>query len=530
MLKQKKSDAELSREEQLSENTGSLFTLKKSKRSIISIRKMGRKASNNSPQGETTSDPTYSRKLELKSQSSLTPTNTNTSEGEEKAKSQDDQASLDNFRSNQIGLKNRSAFKTDNTILFNKRKRSSDNMIEVDTRYFSNTERTKKHVSKKNLIPLLNDNKPYRKEYSIRKMNMNKKCDLPLNNNEDKFVSRRNQARKLASKRNPSINHVNNQQRVPVIPRKRAKSEAHKPRMVKEEDISSYKNLVLYIKEKAKKLPGFEKATVSLKKYGPIEGFAVNTHTGYVRVYNEDRVSILLNAQQQFKKSGKINKKLKCSVFSVFDGHGGSQCSNFLKNNLHNNIVEQIDIENLVIPSIKDIYQRIDNDYIKQGIKSKNTLAGSTANTILVLNNSVMVINTGDSRTIFSKNRGATVVSGSVDHKPDKLTELNRIIQNGGELYRMSYNIKTGQNQFYFAKNYSQFNNINELSSSIQQLAFGPWRVKPGGLSLSRSFGDIESKHPIFGGKEGVITPEPDITDFPIEDLDFALLGCKLNS
>jgi protein phosphatase 2C family protein 2/3 len=403
-------------------------------------------------------------------------------------------------------------------------------MVDVNTRYFSNTDRIKKHLSKKSLIPLIDGNKPYRKEYSIRKMNMIKKCDLPLNNNEDKFVSRRNHIRRTASKRNPSINHVKHEQRVPVIPRKRAKSESHKPRKPKEDDMTRYKNLIAYINEKAKKLPAFEKATVSLKKYGPVEGFAVNTHTGYVRVYNEDRVSILLNAQQQFKKSGKINKKFKCSVFSVFDGHGGSQCSNFLKNNLHNSIVEQIDIENLVIPSIKEIYKQIDSDYIKQGMKSKSTLAGSTANTILILNNSVMVINTGDSRTIFSKNRGATVIEGSVDHKPEKLTEFNRIIQLGGELYRMSYNIKTGQNQFYFAKNYSQFNNISELSKSIHHLAFGPWRVKPGGLSLSRSFGDIESKNPIFGGKEGVITSEPDITDFPIEDMDFALLGCKLSS
>jgi serine/threonine protein phosphatase PrpC len=45
---------------------------------------------------------------------------------------------------------------------------------------------------------------------------------------------------------------------------------------------------------------------------------------------------------------------------------------------------------------------------------------------------------------------------------------------------------------------------------------------------VSKTFGDIESKMPSLGGIEGVISAEPDITIFPIdEDLDFAFIACN---
>ena len=46
-------------------------------------------------------------------------------------------------------------------------------------------------------------------------------------------------------------------------------------------------------------LPVFEGSKVIIKDFGCITAFSVNTHQGTVRSYNEDRVSILLNAQQR---------------------------------------------------------------------------------------------------------------------------------------------------------------------------------------------------------------------------------------
>lgn len=53
------------------------------------------------------------------------------------------------------------------------------------------------------------------------------------------------------------------------------------------------------IRKNQKRLPPFEKSKVIIKEFGHIQAFGVNTHQGTVRNYNEDRVSILLNAQQR---------------------------------------------------------------------------------------------------------------------------------------------------------------------------------------------------------------------------------------
>lgn len=42
----------------------------------------------------------------------------------------------------------------------------------------------------------------------------------------------------------------------------------------------------------------------------------------------------------------------------------------------------------------------------------------------------------------------------------------------------------------------------------------GPYRVQPGRLSVSRTFGDIEAKLEKFGGRQGVIIAQPEIASF----------------
>jgi serine/threonine protein phosphatase PrpC len=59
------------------------------------------------------------------------------------------------------------------------------------------------------------------------------------------------------------------------------------------------------------------------------------------------------------------------------------------------------------------------------------------------------------------------------------------------------------------------------------QIVFGPIRVFPGRLSVSRAFGDIEAKKQKYGGNQYVLTAQPDVKCFKIEDsYDFILLGC----
>ena len=60
-------------------------------------------------------------------------------------------------------------------------------------------------------------------------------------------------------------------------------------------------------------------------------------------------------------------------------------------------------------------------------------------------------------------------------------------------------------------------------------IIYGPFRVFPGRLSVSRTFGDIEAKREKFGGNPNVVIATPEIKEFNIDDkMDFLLLGCKL--
>jgi protein phosphatase PTC2/3 len=56
----------------------------------------------------------------------------------------------------------------------------------------------------------------------------------------------------------------------------------------------------------------------------------------------------------------------------------------------------------------------------------------------------------------------------------------------------------------------------------------GPHRVFPGRLSVCRTLGDIEAKHPMLLGNPKVVISDPDIASFKIDPTkhDFLLLGC----
>lgn len=55
----------------------------------------------------------------------------------------------------------------------------------------------------------------------------------------------------------------------------------------------------------------------------------------FVRNYNEDRVAIILNIMKPKSKEGKVDYWPKCSFFGIYDGHGGNQCAEFLRDYLH---------------------------------------------------------------------------------------------------------------------------------------------------------------------------------------------------
>lgn len=323
---------------------------------------------------------------------------------------------------------------------------------------------------------------------SIKDFSRRKKQNLSISMNKRSGFRKSNEFL-LNRKKNQSINPGNRFKNLEKLHQKRAVSDTKSVSNISFTNIEKaglrkVKNIVEYIKQREHILPPFTKARSVVKNFGIIKGFIVNTHKGCVRAGNEDRVSILLNAQHKFRKSKK--KMNNCAMFSVFDGHGGTDCCNFLKENLHNKILADLDIHEDFDASLKKLFTEVDQTYLKRAIKKKQNYSGSCANCLFVLDEEVVVVNTGDSRAVCSKNGGSQVEAMSIDHKPGYFSEFSRVIGNGGQLYRVSSNLKTIENMFYTVTNYSDVLQIDEIEASNKNLCFGPWRIKPGGLSVSR--------------------------------------------
>ena len=86
-------------------------------------------------------------------------------------------------------------------------------------------------------------------------------------------------------------------------------------------------------------IPNKEPTKCSIKRNGIVRAYSAITNQGLVRNYNEDRVSIILNITKPEHR--KDETWPKCSFFGVYDGHGGQQCAEFLRDQLHHFVIKQ---------------------------------------------------------------------------------------------------------------------------------------------------------------------------------------------
>ena len=258
----------------------------------------------------------------------------------------------------------------------------------------------------------------------------------------------------------------------------------------------------------------YEPSKTSKKKMGLIKSYAVNTYQGIIRNYNEDRVSIIVNMNKPRGYYKKIWPRV--SFFGIFDGHGGETCSEFLRDNLHNFIVHNNEFFPENIPeAIKLAFQKAEKTFIenyaldkKKELKDKS---GSCAVILLLVDNKIYIANVGDSRCLLSMENGKKYIEVTKDHKPNSPEEMKRIKSNGGKVYQTQTLIRKARN-------------VNLIGKRI----IGPFRVSPGGLSVSRTIGDVEAKLEKYGGNPNVVISSPDIFVYDLnkDDIDFLILGC----
>jgi serine/threonine protein phosphatase PrpC len=138
-----------------------------------------------------------------------------------------------------------------------------------------------------------------------------------------------------------------------------------------------------------------------------------------------------------------VNFENGVSLFAVFDGHGGPEVAKFcaeyfgpelLKNeNYKNKNYKKALEENFL--KMDEILMSDDGPNILKKFKVEedmlNSLAGCTANVVLITQDKYYVANAGDARSImFTKDE--EVIPLSTDHKPENEIEKNRIHKAGG--------------------------------------------------------------------------------------------------
>ncbi|XP_057468800.1 probable protein phosphatase 2C 11 isoform X1 [Actinidia eriantha] len=196
------------------------------------------------------------------------------------------------------------------------------------------------------------------------------------------------------------------------------------------------------------------------------------------------------------------------AFFGVFDGHGGSRTAEYLKNNLFKNLSSHPDfikdtksaigmkllhlflvpisyssdapygINCKILLTAVESFRQTDADYLN-GEKGQQKDAGSTASTAVLLGDRLLVANVGDSRVVAC--RDGSAIPLSIDHKPDRSDERQRIEQAGGFI-----------------------------------IWAGTWRVG-GVLAVSRAFGDKLLKP--------YVVAEPEIQDEEIDGIDFIIIA-----
>lgn len=131
-----------------------------------------------------------------------------------------------------------------------------------------------------------------------------------------------------------------------------------------------------------------------------------------------------------------------CSFFGVYDGHGGRECVTFVRQRLHLNFVAALhsrggldrssQVHHDVCDSLAQCFRETDRQFLSwaQSTPSVNGGSGCAAVVACIVGGWIWCANLGDSRAILC--RDGRAVELSLDHKPDREDEAQRIESAGG--------------------------------------------------------------------------------------------------
>jgi serine/threonine protein phosphatase PrpC len=188
------------------------------------------------------------------------------------------------------------------------------------------------------------------------------------------------------------------------------------------------------------------------------------------------------------------------ALFAVFDGHGGPEVAKFCAKFMPEELVKNPNFKSGNYKrALEEVFLRMDEILMsdtkgdvlrdfKEDPSSEFSMAGCTANVVLVTQKEIYVANAGDSRAILFTFDGE-VHAMSIDHKPDLESERQRIQKAGG---------------------YVSLGRVND------------------NLNLSRAIGDLEyKKNTSLAPEHQIISAFPDVMVRTIDpNINFMLIGC----
>lgn len=118
----------------------------------------------------------------------------------------------------------------------------------------------------------------------------------------------------------------------------------------------------------------------------------------------------------------------KTQYYAVFDGHGGRDAAVFCAENLHQIIVQGLEMGDSVPKAIKEGIKEINRQVV-----ARWATAGTTAAIVVVMNDIIYTANVGDSRIILIDTNGKHKRL-SVDHRITDKTEKKAVITRGGTI------------------------------------------------------------------------------------------------
>ena len=214
-------------------------------------------------------------------------------------------------------------------------------------------------------------------------------------------------------------------------------------------------------------------AEFSTKPFHNISGYGANSYSGTNKNYNEDKVKTQYKKEKIYNVNGKEYKAL-ISYFGIFDGHGGDNCSKFLKKNLDTILFQQTMFPNNVIESVRETFKTAESKFRQFAVQGGRLVdkSGSCAVIALIINDVLYSINLGDSRALYSRDGGNEYYQITRDHKPNDPKEKARIEHAGGKVY------------------YANKVMVNGMEVTLREEQYGPgfkfpYRLSPSGLAVS---------------------------------------------